>query len=44
MTFDYSRYDKLRVELEDDGILRLTLNRPEKRNIIDDFVITRKVN
>jgi len=38
MTFDYSRYDKLRAELEDDGILRLTLNRPEKRNIIDDFV------
>lgn len=35
MTFDYSRYDKLRVEL-DGAVLRLTLNRPEKRNIIDD--------
>lgn len=35
MTIDYSRYDKLRVEL-DGAVLRLTLNRPEKRNIIDD--------
>lgn len=35
MSIDYSRFDKLRVEL-DSGVLRLTLNRPEKRNIIDD--------
>jgi enoyl-CoA hydratase len=37
MNFDYSRYDMLDVTL-DDGVLRLTLNRPEKRNIIDDPV------
>ena len=38
MTTDYSRYDLIRVELEDSGILRVNLCRPEKRNIIDDFV------
>lgn len=37
MTFDYDRYDRLRVEL-DGAVLRLTLDRPEKRNIIDDPV------
>lgn len=37
MTIDYARYDKLRVEL-DGAVLRLTLNRPDKRNIIDDPV------
>lgn len=37
MKFDYSRYDKPSVQL-DDAVLRLTLNRPEKRNIIDDPV------
>lgn len=35
MSIDYSRFDRLRVEL-DAGVLRLTLNRPDKRNIIDD--------
>lgn len=35
MTIDYKRYDQIRVEL-DDAILRVTLNKPEKRNIIDD--------
>jgi enoyl-CoA hydratase len=35
MTIDYARYDQIRVEL-DETILRVTLNKPEKRNIIDD--------
>ena len=35
MSIDYSRFDRLRVEL-DAGVLRLTLNRPDKRNILDD--------
>lgn len=39
MTIDYRRYDKLRVEL-DGAVLRLTLDRPDKRNIIDDPVNT----
>lgn len=38
MTSDYSRYDLIRVHLEDTGVLRVNLCRPEKRNIIDDFV------
>lgn len=32
---DYSKYDRISVVL-DGGILRVTLNNPEKRNIIDD--------
>jgi len=35
MSIDYARYDQIRVEL-DGAILRVTLNKPEKRNIIDD--------
>lgn len=35
MSTDYSRYEKIKVEL-DDSILRVTLCNPEKRNIIDD--------
>jgi enoyl-CoA hydratase len=35
MTIDYAKYDQIRVEL-DDSILRVTLNKPEKRNIVDD--------
>jgi enoyl-CoA hydratase len=38
MTTDYTRYDLIRAELEESGILRINLCRPEKRNIIDDFV------
>src|ERR1700728_263482 len=33
---DYARYDQIRVELDGEGILRVTLNKPEKRNVIDD--------
>jgi enoyl-CoA hydratase len=39
MDFDYSKFDQLDVRLED-GILRATLNKPEKLNIIDDDVNT----
>jgi len=35
MDFDYSRYDQVDVRL-DESVLRVTLNKPEKRNIIDD--------
>jgi enoyl-CoA hydratase len=35
MSVDYAKYDQIRVTL-DDNILRVTLNKPEKRNIIDD--------
>src|SRR3546814_19611973 len=34
MSTDYSRYEKIKVEL-DDSILRVTLCNPEKRNIVD---------
>ena len=37
MSVDYARYKLIRVTL-DGAILRITLNRPDKRNIIDDFV------
>lgn len=37
MTVDYSRHKLIKAEL-DGAILRVTLCRPEKRNIIDDFV------
>jgi enoyl-CoA hydratase len=35
MTIDYRRYDQIRVEL-DESILRVTLSKPEKRNVIDE--------
>lgn len=35
MDIDFGKYDQFRVEL-DESILRVTLNKPEKRNIIDD--------
>lgn len=37
MAFDYSRFDLVKVEL-DGAVLRITLNNPEKRNIITDPV------
>lgn len=37
MTFDYARFDLIKVEL-DGAVLRITLNNPEKRNIITDPV------
>jgi len=37
MQFDYSRFDRIKVEL-DGAVLRITLNNPEKRNIITDPV------
>lgn len=37
MSFDYSRFDRIKVEL-DGAVLRIKLNLPEKRNIITDPV------
>jgi Enoyl-CoA hydratase/carnithine racemase len=37
MAFDYSRFDRIKVEL-DGAVLRIKLNLPEKRNIITDPV------
>ena len=36
MTIDYNRFDQIKAALGDDGVLRVTLCKPEKRNIIDD--------
>jgi len=36
----YSSTDGLRVELDSSGVLRLTLDRPEKRNALDDGMVS----
>ena len=36
----YSSSDGLGVELDSSGVLRLTLERPEKRNALDDGMVS----